>query len=153
MPDIIELAEAAESRNAIIVTSTITLLEVTSCIDDKDLEDRFQRSFNASHHSLYGAELKVMTKARRLRADLHKAEPAFKISVPDAIHVATAMILGVDEIHTFDGGKVDKDKCSLLNLSGHPLLDKLVIKKPEAPKPVEPEADPNQAVLPGLEKL
>lgn len=129
--ELIRMSEAAEIR---IATSQISMIEVTSCMEDDALEKSFQSVFNGHHHVRYDVDSRVIEKARQLRSSLLKDDPKIKIAVPDAIHIATAMVLGAGEFHTFDDGKLDENKCSLLKLDGHSLLKGLRIKKPESPQ-------------------
>lgn len=134
LPDIIELIRRSELNEIRLATSQITMVEVTSCMEDENLEGRFQMVFNGQYHVRYDVDPKITQQARLLRAELLKQKPKIKIAVPDALHIATAMILGAEEFHTFDDGKMDGDKCSLLSLDGNPLLRGLRIKKPNAPQ-------------------
>jgi hypothetical protein len=56
------------------------------------------------------------------------------VSVPDAIHLATALIYRADEFHTFDG-KNGRNTLGLLPLSGDVGGHKLTICKPVAKSP------------------
>lgn len=129
--EIRELMRLSEINELRIVTSTLTMIEVTSCIEDDRLEKQFQAVFNGQYHVRYDVDPRVVAKARELRFSLHKQDPKIKISTPDAIHIATAMILKAGEFHTFDDGKMDKERCSLLRLNGNPALKGLKICRPE----------------------
>ena len=52
------------------------------------------------------------------------------MSLPDAIHLATAAIYKADEVLTFDDGQKDKKALGLLELNGDERVEKLVICKP-----------------------
>src|SRR5690606_19827311 len=45
--------------------------------------------------------------AGQLRAAFLKEDPKIKLAVPDALHIATALVVGADDFHTFDDGKMD----------------------------------------------
>lgn len=54
----------------------------------------------------------------------------------DAVHLATAIVYRVDQMHTFDDGQAGKKHRSLLGLNGDVAGHKLVICKP--PLPAQP---------------
>lgn len=142
----IELAEAGKVE---IWTSAFTLAEVFKrridsnlvfTLDedkDKDFEDYIEKDFVI----IVQVDVEVGTAARRLlRAYPDIGKPQ------DAIHVATALLYDIDELHTFD--RVD-----LLGLNG--ILDrndgqKLAICPPPKPPPPPPslfdalEVQPNE---------
>lgn len=114
----------------VIITSTITQIEVLSSNLTADEEDRFKKSFRAQHHIQYDVDPPIAQRARLIREKFLKQGNGKKLSTPDAIHLATACIYGADEFLTFDDGQKNKKEIGLLSLSGHADLDKLVICKP-----------------------
>jgi predicted nucleic acid-binding protein len=113
--------ENFENKNTII-TSTITLTEVLPVSLTQSQEEEFLKTFKSTNHTLYDVDYAIAIKARKFRAAFLQHPAGKKLHTPDAIHVATAVIYGVDELHTFDEG--------LLKLSGNELIDKLIICKP-----------------------
>ncbi|WP_162238944.1 type II toxin-antitoxin system VapC family toxin [Methylobacterium sp. Leaf85] len=128
---VIELAEAGKVE---IWTSAFTLAEVFKrridanhvyALDednDTDFEDYIEKDFVITVQ----VDVEVGTAARRLlRAHPEVGKPQ------DAVHVATALLNDIDELHTFD-------RADLLGLTG--VLDrndgqKLLICPPPAPPP------------------
>ena len=53
LPDIREIIRLNENREVLLVTSQITMTEVLSCMDDKDVEKSFQGVFNGEYHVRY----------------------------------------------------------------------------------------------------
>ena len=138
--------DLAENGKAEIWTSAFTLAEVfkrkidggTTSLEvqsDEDFEDYIERDFV----QIVQVDADVGTAARRLL----RAHP--EIGKPqDAIHVATALLNDLDELHTYD-------RQDLLNLSG--VLDrldgqKLVICAPPSPPP-PPQPTPSLFDMPG----
>lgn len=77
-------------------------------------------------------------KAREIRVKFLNHPSKRKLSTPDAIHLATALIYEVNEFWTLDDGKKNPKYLGLLELDGHEWLDKLVIKRPHVEQPELP---------------
>jgi predicted nucleic acid-binding protein len=134
----------------VIITSTITLVEVTYAKLNQQQRDQYQQSFRPDSHLPYDLDKKIAEKARVLR-ERFLNEPK-KLATPDAIHLATAIVHGVDEFHTFDNGKKDARFVGLLDLNGDSRIDNLKVCKPLIPKPpaglaTPPPKDSGQATL------
>lgn len=124
---------AAEKGAFEIVVSALALVEVISRnraagIDDQKVRDYFDNEYIL----LVNVDKQLGDYARRLMLSGHAG-----LKPPDAIHLATACIANVKELHTFDRG--------LLALDG--VIDKadgtrLIIKKPGMPAPPAPLLEP-----------
>lgn len=120
--------ENFEMKN-VIITSVITQIEVLSAKLTAEQEELFKKSFRSQYHIQYDVDPPIAQKARQFRESL--LNPGGKgLSLPDAIHLATAAIYKADEVLTFDDGQKDKKSLGLLELSGNARVDKLVICKP-----------------------
>jgi len=141
LPDIDKLVQENMKGENIIVTSQISVVEVIHTLEDPDQEEKFLKLFNGRGVQSYDVDPRVASKAREIRFHFHKNEPGGKkpIATPDAIHLATAAILKVDEMHTFDDGR--RDRNSLLALSEHPFLKKLKIVRPRVEQPELPNIE------------
>ena len=88
--------------------------------------DRFTKLFQRRNV----VQVDVTTRVLDLSEKIRNWNP--KISSPDAIHLATAILYEADEFHTTDGGGKRKRAGDLLpldgNVAGHPLK----ICKPQA---------------------
>lgn len=87
-----------------IITSTITHIEVLSSQIEYDAERDYLNFFKRSTTDEIGVDGPIAREARRFR-DFFTAqhhETGKTLSVPDSIHLATAIIWGADELHTFD---------------------------------------------------
>jgi len=137
---VIELAENGEAE---IWTSAFTLAEVwkRKCAEeyvglqeakDRDFENYIEKEFIKK----VSVDVDVGSVARRL---LRKYPGLGKPQ--DAIHVATALLSNVDELHTFDGS-------DLLRFDGKlPRLDKIKLHiqpPPERPKAPQAEMFPDE---------
>lgn len=139
--------EQAEAGKVEIWTSAFTLAEVykrrvdggSAFIDaskDKDFEDYIEKDFV----QIVQVDVDVGTAARRLL----RAYP--EIGKPqDAIHVATALLNDLDELHTFD-------RADLLSLSG--VLDRSDGKKLSicAPPPAPPPPPSTPSLFDDIEE-
>jgi len=124
--------DAAERGVIEIVVSAIALVEVlarnrTSGIDDQRVRDFLDNDYIL----LVNVDKHLGDFARRLMLAGHSG-----LKPPDAIHLATACIANVDELHTFDD--------RLLALDG--VIDRLdgtrlAIKKPAVPASPAPLLD------------
>lgn len=120
MDGVREIVSRFKRRDAAIVTSALTLAEV--------LPSKFPAGvFNLFDDLLKRAAFRVISvdrKIAKLAGDLrvHYEKDGKKLRTPDSIHLATAIINGVAELHTFD-----KD---MLPLNGNVAGHKLVICKP-----------------------
>jgi len=123
-----------EKKN-IIITSTITFVEVLSSTLGEENERKFRRSFRHQDHIAYDVDPPIAMKAREFRDRFLKYKGGKTLSTPDAIHLATAAIYKADEVWTLDNGQTDKKHLGLLELDGHEWADKLAIKRPHVDQP------------------
>jgi predicted nucleic acid-binding protein len=120
-------------KNAVIITSTLTIVEVLSADLTSDQEELFHRSFRPSDHIRYDLDPPIALKARDFRRRCLDHPSGRKLATPDAIHLATAVICAADEFLTFDKGGSDKKYLGLLGLSKDERVDELVISEPTLP--------------------
>ncbi|PHS23475.1 MAG: PIN domain-containing protein [Robiginitomaculum sp.] len=113
--------QQAERGEVLIVTSTLTLAEVLWMRGEKKLSqdkaENLQKFFRRSYIRLYNVTRKVAESAQTLVWDN-------SIKPKDAIHVATALNLGIETLETFDRGLIKQS-----GKVGDPLLK---IREPEA---------------------
>ena len=120
LPSMKEIIRLNKERSNMIITSTITIIEVLESKLTADQEKAFRECFKSPKHALYDVDPPIADRARELR-DYYVRHPIGKrsLSTPDAIHLATALIHGADTFHTFDNGKSKDDE----GKKGIPLLD------------------------------
>jgi predicted nucleic acid-binding protein len=129
LEDIEGLAEAArnvEKGDADLFTSAITRTEVLRGKMTDVQREKFSKLFQRRNVVQIDVTTRVLDMAGKIR------EWNGKISTPDAIHLATAILYEADEFHTTDGGGKRKRPGDLIPLSGNVAGHKLVIRKPLA---------------------
>lgn len=109
--EILDRNRRAENK---IITSVITKIEVLERLNSKreidhGKESVFHSMFSPGAHEPLEVDVRTAEKARRLRSERVIRGLEKELSTPDSIHLATAIIAGVDEFHTNDEGKT-KDK-------------------------------------------
>lgn len=130
------VVESAKRGGIEILTSALSLAEVCKDPAIKTQQaDAISDYFESDYILLVNVDRFVGERARTLMVGGGYAG----LKPPDAIHVATAAISGVEEMHTFDH--------TLLNLDG--LIDKsdgskLKICKPNPGGPAMPLLDPSK---------
>jgi len=131
MDGVREVIERSKRRDAKIVTSTLTSIEVLSSKIPAGMKTLFDGLMKRI--SRLGMDTKVASLAHDLR-DYYALLGGKTLSTPDAIHLATAILYRVDEFHTFDeNGK--NNSLGLIPLSGNVAGNRLIICKPEAKRP------------------
>ena len=119
----------------IIITSSITLTELLQGKIDKQKEDLFQECLKRPNLIMIGPDSPIAYEARRIRDHyyLQYNKSGRTVATPDALHLATAIIYGVDEFHTLDG-KNKRKQLGLLPLTGNVAGVDLKICKPSCPE-------------------
>jgi predicted nucleic acid-binding protein len=115
MLGVLQVAEQFQQSKVIIMTSTITRIEVLSSHLSDEQKQTFQKVFMRSNFQEHAVDIRVANIAHNIRDHYIQNRPS-KISVktPDSIHLATAIHYKADEMHTFDG----KKKGGLIRFSG-----------------------------------
>lgn len=132
MEGVVSCVDAFHRRTANVVTSALTFSEITPAKVPSNALDILDGLLRRKNASVINVDRRIAKLASELR-DFYQRDPAkwnnLTLSTPDAIHLATAILYGVDQFHTFD----EKDNNKSLGLlprdgdiAGHPLE----IKKP-----------------------
>lgn len=136
MDGVREIVERAKRREVKIITSVLTATEILESKLPAGMK-RLIDGMMKNRVNRIGMEIKVAQMAHDLRD--HYANSSSHggktISVPDAIHLATAILYRATEFHTFDGGKTGGKSLGLLQLSGNVAGHRLIICKPQARNP------------------
>jgi predicted nucleic acid-binding protein len=110
--------EAAKKNRLEIATSALCLAEVCKSPDvRRGSPDRIADFFESDFILIATVDTVVGHRARRLMTGGYAG-----LKPPDAIHIATSLILNVDEMHTFDDallaldGRLDKDDGTKLKI-------------------------------------
>lgn len=115
-----------------IVTSVLTYTELTTAKLPAGMLERFEEVLQRPNSGKISVDIKVAKLARDLRNFyIDTRTDNLTITLPDSIHLASAIITHCDEFHTFD--KHDKKKqnsLGLLPLDGNVAGYKLRIVQP-----------------------
>jgi predicted nucleic acid-binding protein len=134
MDAIAQIANENFQRKNVIITSTITFIEVMASKIRAEKEALFRKSFRTGDHIAYDVDPPIALRARELRENLAKHESGKNLSTPDAIHIATALIYKADCLFSFDDGQKEKRHLGLLELNKDARVDGLEICKPNVPQ-------------------
>lgn len=128
---------AAEKHGtAIIVTSTITRIEVLQRKMTADAADRFAQMLRQFTIQSANVDPLVAELAHEIRNHYHSRTPPIKLETPDCIHLATAIAYECDEMNTLDGAGCRKRPADLISLSENVIDGKYKIRiTPPARKP------------------
>ena len=112
---------AADAGQVIIATSLMTMGEI---LDPKGIgaPAAFSELFKRDNFQLLQANAAVYAEAQRLRMAIPK------LKLPDATHLASAIVYGCEELHAFD-------KDDLLKLTGQEVVNGLKIRRPSMAQP------------------
>ncbi len=144
MDAIASMIERFHKRQISLITSVITITEMTSIKIPAGTEGQLEDVMQRSNFTRLAVDIRVAKLARDIRNwYLAREEYAGRtVSWPDSLHLASAILYRAKEFHTFDGKDSAKNNSlGLLKLSGNVGGHPLIVTKP--PVPV-------QAHLPGL---
>ncbi len=136
LEDLRAVERLSDDGDCVILTPSITLIEVLACKMTADEESRFAEMLQRSNVSVVSVTARVAAKAREIRN--YYAVKGMNIAVPDSIHLATAIHYGASELHTYDGGGRRSRPTDLLRLET-PLIERWnlkVCKPAPPPKPI-----------------
>jgi len=122
-----QVVKEVEGGQADLFTSAIARTEVLKGKMTPEQRDKFNLLFQRRNVVPVDVTGRVLDLSERIR------EWNPKISTPDAIHLATAILYEADEFHTTDGGGKRKRGGDLLPLDGNVAGHKLKICTPKAP--------------------
>ena len=132
MDGLTDLVDEVQKKNFHVITSVISITEILPERTGNDVAANFKKLFQRTNFRMIAVDERIATKASEIRdfylkkAKIDKVE---SISLPDAIHLATAITFNVSIFHTFDGSH---KKLGLLDLNGDVAGYPLVIKKPDS---------------------
>ena len=115
------IVQRVENGEYKLAVSTLLYVEVLESTMPGHAREQFKKFMqNRQMVEILAVDIRVAEKAQSIRNISQK-----KISVPDAVHIATAIVSGAKLFHTFDDG--------LLQLSGKDEVDGLTITACEIP--------------------
>lgn len=127
-----KVVDAIERRKATMITSTLTIAEITEKKVGAGVWHLLEDLLKRPNVQRLSVDSKVAGLARDLR-DYYWSRPNEynnkTLSVPDAIHLAAAILYKVDEFQTFDRSN-RKNSLGLIPLSGDVAGHDLAVRKP-----------------------
>jgi predicted nucleic acid-binding protein len=118
-----DVADLVQAGQAILVVSTLIRTEVFLGTLMQDQKLKFQEILRRKNLVEVAPHMRIADRASTIR-EKHK------IKTPDAIHLATAILYDVDEMHTMDGWHEDGKRDGLLALDGNVAEYNLHITEP-----------------------
>lgn len=136
MEGVQEVAKEILKNKTVLVTSTLTRAEILECKMPKGATEKYRKFFRRSNVLSIPFDNEIAELTSEIRNYYSPGD--FELLTPDAIHLATAIHMGVTEFHTFDGSDPSKKprnnktktKCGLLLLGSQVAGKPLLIKKP-----------------------
>jgi predicted nucleic acid-binding protein len=118
-----EVAELIERGKIVLFTSAIWRVEVLDSSLTEDQKQTLRKLFDGRHITDVAADSRVFDLAHEIRnyyqIERQKDQNQPKISTPDALHLATAILNHATEFHTFDGATQNGGIGKLIRLSGN----------------------------------
>jgi predicted nucleic acid-binding protein len=123
-----ESARRIKRNYALMITSTVTEMEVLDGNMSNEAQTEYRRLMRRSNVNTIDLEVPIRRLAKEIREFYQREKQAGRqrgvVTTADAIHLATSINRNVDAFYTLDKG--GKDKVSLLsltgNVAGYPLL-------------------------------
>jgi predicted nucleic acid-binding protein len=133
MDGVREIIEQAKRREIGIMTSAPTFAEVTEAKVGAGVMNIFDDLFKRPNMGRISVDIRVSKLARDMRDHYLAREKEFNkktLSVPDAIHLSTAILYHAKEFHTFDR-RNRNGTLGLLPLNGNVAGHDLTVCHPE----------------------
>ena len=118
MDGVREIIDLSKKRDAVIMTSVLTSVEVLAAKIPAGMDTLFQQLMRRVQR--VGIDTKIVTLAHDIRNQYTKMGDK-TVATPDAIHLATAIIYRATEFHTFDQ-KGSRQSLGLIPLSGNVIM-------------------------------
>ena len=135
MAGLAEVIDMVDRGKAVLMTSVLWRAEVLDATITLSQKKRLEAAFDG--RSIL--ELAIDSRVMKLTGEIRSFHSASKkkglirnIRVPDAIHLASAIIYEATEFHTFDGARAGINKGGLLTLDGNVAGHRLRIRAPTA---------------------
>ena len=119
-----------------LMTSVLTVTEITVAKIPAGIETQLDEVMQRSNFTRLSVDIRVAKLARDLRNHylIDQHYNGNTVTVPDSLHLATAILYRATEFHTFDENNTPRYKSlGLLPLSGNVAGHNLVIRKPPMP--------------------
>lgn len=135
MSGLAEVLEMVDRGQAVLMTSVLWRSEIL----DLDLTPSQKKKLDAAFDGMSVLELQIDSRIMDLAGEIRafqkrsKKKDAIKfVSVPDAIHLASAIHYEATEFHTFDGKRQGRNSGGLLTMNGNVAGHRLKVCSPRA---------------------
>lgn len=127
-----EIAKLVNENKAVLITSVMTDTEIVRTKLPPAAREKWDLVLKRPNIKMISQDRKISSRSNEINGCL--MDDGKQISIPDSVHLATAMIYKADEFHTLDGS--GKRRPGLLALSGHECLGglKICLPKPSSPQ-------------------
>lgn len=129
MEGIEEIVRKIHNNEVILITSQMTNIEVLQSRLSSDAQKKWKEIFNRRNCQMVDITPKISEKSSFIRD--YYDQKGIKLSSPDCIQLATAIIYKADEFHTLDGSGKPRNG-DLIPLNGNVAGHKLKICVPYA---------------------
>lgn len=123
MAGLAEVLELVDRGKAILMTSVLWRAEVFDSSLTTAQKKKLESIFDGRSVIELGIDSRIMTLTSEIRAmqsQSRKKDALKTLTVPDAVHLASAIHYGASEFHTFDGArKLGRNRGGLLTLDGN----------------------------------
>ena len=118
-----EVVELIERGKIVLFTSAIWRVEILDSSLTDEQKQTLRKLFDGRHITDVAADSRIFDLAHEIRnyyqIEHQKDQSQPKISTPDALHLATAILNDAAEFHTFDGAKQNGGIGKLIRLNGN----------------------------------
>jgi predicted nucleic acid-binding protein len=136
MDGVNEVAQNVFKDHVILLTSDITIGEILDSTLDDVAKQKLKDIFKRRNCRSVAADRRVNSLASEIR-DYYQQQKTTDylptLTLPDAIHLATAIIYSASEFHTFDANDERNRRRAILPLNGNVAGHPLKICKPPLP--------------------
>ena len=98
---VMEVAGEISKNKVVLVTSALTRAEILDCKMEASAISKYNKFIRRSNVAIIPLDHAIAELTSELRSFYNTGD--FELLTPDAIHLATAIHMKVDEFHTFDG--------------------------------------------------
>ncbi len=119
-----------ESSRWSLITSAIAFAEVLESKSGAENVKKFRELFKRPNIASINTDMRIGELAGELKDYYFKRGEKRKLTTPDALHLATAILYDAEEFHTFDDGKNNRKSLGLLGLNGNVGGHRLIVVPP-----------------------
>lgn len=127
---IVEVVQKIRRNEIVLMTSVTTRTEILDATLTDEAKKKFSQLFDRRNVTMINVDQRIADKSHFIRNFYY--EKGIKLSTPDCMHLATAIIYHATEFQTLDGSGQRKRPNDLIPLSGNVAGFPLIIRTPSA---------------------